>query len=324
LESGAEKEVQYYAEKGNYTRLGVYVTHLSILIILLGAMGGVYFGFNGSLALPEGETSSFAYSAGDREIPLGFDLRCDKFEVEYYGQTDMPKAYKSWLTVLKDGKEVMKKTITVNDPLKYAGITVYQSSFGTVPGAQERGVVIMRVVSKDGKTEDINARIGDTFAIPGTDVRGRITNFSPALALDQSGRPFTYEKNMVNPALFIEFTGVNGKDYSAWFLKRYPETWSLPDGNRVEFLDYWGAQYTGLQVRKDPGVVLVYLGCIIMALGLYVTFFMSHRRVWVNVVEEKGTARIAIGASANRNRASFERKIERLVGLLQAGQKGER
>jgi cytochrome c biogenesis protein len=324
LESGAEKEVQYYAEKGNYTRLGVYVTHLSILVILLGAIAGVYFGFNGYLPLPEGEMSSFAYDSQDREIPLGFEVRCDRFEVEYYGQTDMPKAYKSWLTVLKDGREVMKKTITVNDPLTYNGITFYQSSFGPIPGAQDRGIAILRAVARDGKTENINARIGDTFTIPGTEVRGRITNFSTALALDQSGRPFTYDKNMVNPALFLEFTGVDGKNYSAWFLKRYPETWSLPDGSRVEFLDYWGAQYTGLQVRKDPGVVLVYLGCIIMALGLYVTFFMSHRRVWVNVLEGKGAARIAIGASANRNRASFERKIERLVGLLQAGQKGER
>jgi cytochrome c biogenesis protein len=324
LESGTQKEMQYYAEKGNFTRLGVYVTHLSILIILLGAIVGVYFGFNAALSLPEGETSSFAYQAGEKEIPLGFEIRCDDFEVEYYGESDMPKAYKSWLTVLKDGREVMKKTITVNDPLTYEGITFYQSSFGMVPGAQDRGVAMLSVVARDGKTENIHARIGDTFTVPGTEIRGHITNFSPALAVDQSGRPFTYDKNMSNPALFIEFSGVNGKEYAAWFLKRYPQTWSLPDGSRVEFRDYWGVQYTGLQVRKDPGVMLVYLGCLIMALGLYVTFFMSHRRVWVNVVEEKSTARITIGASANRNRAAFERKIERLAGILQAGQKGER
>ena len=78
LESGEQKEVQYYAEKGNFTRLGVYVTHLSILIILLGAIVGVKFGFNGSLALPEGETSSFAYKAGESyrlgECVVGIDV----------------------------------------------------------------------------------------------------------------------------------------------------------------------------------------------------------------------------------------------------------
>ncbi len=323
-ESSEHKTIQYFGEKGNYTRLGVYVTHLSILVILSGALIGVYFGFNASLALPEGETSSNAFKGGVKKFPLGFEVRCDDFEVEYYGDSDMPKSYKSWLTVIKDGKEVMKKTITVNDPLTYEGITFYQSSFGMVPGALDRGIVILRSVAGDGKTELVNARIGDSFTIPGTDVKGNITNFSPALSFDQAGRPFTYEKNMVNPAIYVEFTGMKGGPYAAWILKRYPQTWNLPDGNRVEFLDFWGVQYTGLQVRRDPGVLIVYLGCIIMALGLYVTFFMSHRRIWANVSEEKGSVRVTIGASANRNKAAFEHKIEKLVSIIQAGQKGER
>ena len=323
-ESVGQKEVQYFAEKGNYTRLGVYVTHLSILIILLGAIIGVSFGFNASLSLPEGEVSPFAYKGPEKQFPLGFEVRCDNFEVEYYGESDMPKSYKSWLTIIKDGKEVMRKTISVNDPLSFEGITFYQSSFGTVPGGIERGIVILRAVGKDGKSENINARIGDTFSIPGTDIRGRIANFSPALSFDQAGNPFTYDQNMENPAIYVEFSGLSEKPYTSWFLKRYPQTWNLPDGSRLEFLDFWGVQYTGLQVRKDPGVLIVYLGCIIMALGLYVTFFMSHRRVWAIVSEEKGAARVVIGASVNKNRAAFERKIEKLAGMLHAGQKGER
>jgi cytochrome c biogenesis protein len=75
-------------------------------------------------------------------------------------------------------------------------------------------------------------------------------------------------------------------------------------------------------VRKDPGVCIVYLGCILMAIGLYITFFMSHRRIWLNISEEKGATRVIIGASANRNRASLERKIERLVEVIEPGHKG--
>ena len=122
--------VQLYAEKGNYSRLGVYITHLSILVILAGAMIGLFLGFNAFLNLPEGETTSVAYKDRGTEVPLGFELRCDNFEVDYYPESDMPKAYKSWLTVFKNGKEVMKKVISVNDPLTYEGITFYQSSFG--------------------------------------------------------------------------------------------------------------------------------------------------------------------------------------------------
>ncbi len=50
-----------------------------------------------------------AVSNTDKEIPLGFDIRCDNFDVEFYDDSDMPKEYKSWLTIIKDGREVLKK-----------------------------------------------------------------------------------------------------------------------------------------------------------------------------------------------------------------------
>ena len=322
LESSGELGTQLYAEKGNFTRLGVYITHLSILLILIGAVLGIFFGYNAVLNLPEGETSSFAYKDRETKIQLGFELRCDNFEVEYYPGSDMPKAYKSWLAVIKNGKEVMKKTIAVNDPLTYEGITFYQSSYGSVPNGMGSGILILNLVSGNGKPEQIKTKIGESFTIPGTSVTGRIADFSPALSIDQTGKAFTYGEQMTNPAIFVEFAESGKMKYSGWLLKRYPQTWSLPDGNRVEFLDYWGVEYTGMQVRKDPGVFIVYLGCIIMALGLYMTFFMSHRRIWVNISEEKGSVKVSIGASANKNRAAFESKIEKLAGMLNAVQKG--
>jgi cytochrome c biogenesis protein len=322
-ESSSESGVQLYAEKGNFTRLGVYITHSSILVILVGAIIGVAFGFNGYLALQEGKMSPFAYQSSDKRIPLGFDVRCDKFEAQFYGDTDMPKSYKSWLSIWKNGVEVAKKTIVVNDPLTYNGITFYQASFGTVEDNLENGIVMLRLVAKDGKSQDFNTRLGGSFTIPDSGIEGRITNFSPALTVDRSGKPFTYNQNMVNPAIFVEFSAPGGKHYSGWIFKRFPQTWDLPDGSKVEFLDYWGVQYTGLQVRKDPGQGIVYVGCFILAFGLFVSFFMSHRRIWMNIVEEKGGTKILIGASAHRNRAAFEKKIEKLAAALGSGQKGE-
>ena len=323
LESSDSNGSQLYAEKGNFTRLGVYITHLSILIILAGAIIGLFFGFNAFLNLPEGQMSSVAFrDSKGTEVPLGFELRCDNFEVEFYGESDMPKAYKSWLSVYQNGRKVMGKAIVVNDPLTYNGITFYQSSFGTIPNSTDRGIIILKAVSKDGKMQELNLKVGDTFTIPGTSVTGQVTNFSPALTFDQNGKPRTYDENLKNPALFVEISGLASGPYSGWIFKRFPQTWGLPDGSRLEFMDFWGVEYTGMQVRKDPGVFIVYLGCIIMAVGLYITFFMSHRRLWVNIAEEKGHAKITIGASAHRNRAAFEKKIEELAGMLNTGQKG--
>lgn len=320
-----EQGSQFYAQKGNFTRLGVYITHFSILVILAGAIIGIFFGFKGVLNLPEGAVSTVAYSRSGQERPLGFGIRCDKFQVDFYGDTDMPKAYKSLLTVIKDGKEVMKKEIVVNDPLRYEGVTFYQSSYGIVPGGGRNSVFRLRVMSKDGKTENKDIRMGDSFAIPGTNSVGRIEDFSPALAFDErTGKPFTYAEQMTNPAIMVSFYEGATRKFGGWIFKRYPTTGKLPDGNVVELQEVWGIQYTGLQVRNDPGVWVVYFGCIAMAAGLFITFFMSHRRIWVKVIEEKGGARVVLGASANKNRQAFERRIDNAISSFTNVKEGGR
>jgi cytochrome c biogenesis protein len=311
-----ENGYSLFSQQGKYSRLGVFITHFSILIILIGALIGVRFGFKAYLNLPEGGVSNLAFSSSDKELPFGFEIRCDNFSVDFYGKSDMPKEYRSWLTVLQNGKEILKKSITVNDPLTFNGITFYQSSYGIVPNSLGQGIFIFNVVTRDGRATTINPRLGDTFQIPGTALSARIIDFSPALRFDEHGHAVTYANQMSNPAALIQFSE-NGKNtFSGWLLKRHPETWQLPDGSRVEFMDYWGVEFTGLQVRKDPGVWVVYFGCIAMSLGLFIAFFMSHRKLWIKLVGEKNTTRVIIGGSANKNRVAFERRIDKIVSVL--------
>jgi len=310
-EENKEGSIQFFAQKGGFTRYGVYVTHLSILVILLGAVVGNFFGFNGFLNLPEGAVSDVAYSRNGSEHPLGFSLRCDDFSIQFYGTSDMPKEYMSWLTVIEKGREVFTKAIEVNTPLRYRGYTFYQSSYGPVP--ESRGVLVFRLTPSGGKPEEIGLRVGESFQMPGTKLVGTILDFTPALSFDENGKPFTYTQMMNNPAVWIEFKE-NGKEkYSGWVVKRYPQTWKLPDGHMVELIDNWGAQYTGLQVRKDPGVWIVYLGCILLSLGLYGTFFLSHKKIWALLTKEKGKIHVKIAASSNKNRISYERRIDRIL-----------
>ncbi len=305
---------QIFAEKGRYSRLGVYVTHLSILFILIGAVIGMKFGFNAGLNLLEGTSSRVAYKSNGQEFPLGFEIRCDDFDVSFYPDSERPKEFKSWLTVIDQGREVMKKEIEVNSPLRYKGITFYQSSYGFTPNKD--AVFKFTVTASNGKSEDIGVKFGQPFAIPGTGLTGVVADFSPALGVDEQGRLFTYAEAMVNPAVFIEVSGGGKAKFRQWILRRFPETWKTAAGN-IEFKDLWGVQYTGLQVRKDPGVWVVYLGCVIMALGLYAAFFMSHARIWIKLNAEKGGTRLTIASSINKNRIAFDRKIEKMMADLE-------
>ncbi len=74
---------------------------------------------------------------------------------------------------------------------------------------------------------------------------------------------------------------------------------------------------TGLQVAKDPGVWWVYAGCGLMLFGLYVAFFMSHRRIWLLVANSKEGAEIIVAGSANKNRPGFEKMFDNLASELE-------
>lgn len=359
IELKEDKGYQFYSQKGGFTRLGVYITHLSILLILIGALIGIFLGFKGFINIPEGKSYSVAFSgrghfshtemheiekilsaieacSGDIRNasiklnmdedtlrasmrryglqPLGFSIRCDDFNVDFYEGSDIPKEFKSWLTVIDDGREVMKKTIEVNAPFTYKGITLYQASYGMVPNPQ--GKFIIRITTQDGLSKIMRLNLGDTFDIPGTKMEGTILDFSPALAVDSQGTPFTYAETMNNPAVLIRFKEKGREKYTGWILKRNPYTWRLPEGPIVEFIDLWGAQYTGLKVKKDPGIWLIYLACVTISIGLYMAFFMSHRKIWISITQEKDNTKMVIGATSDKRRGAFEKKIDKMLSLI--------
>ncbi|MBI5740316.1 MAG: cytochrome c biogenesis protein ResB [Nitrospirae bacterium] len=315
LESTEDNATQLYCQKGKYSRLGVYVVHLSIILIFVGAIIGARFGFGGHLNLPEGQFSDVAYTSDGGEIPLGFTVKCNWYETSYYEGLDTPMEFQSELVVIENGREVLTKAIQVNDPLTYKGITFYQSSYGMLPNA--RGQFIITVTPSGGRPETLRLMFGDSFEIPGTGISGTIDDFSPALGSDRrTGNLTTYSENMVNPAVGVIFNMPGQDAFKGWIFKRYPQTGMLQGGHSIRFDDYWGAEYTGLQVSRDPGVWLIYIACIIMAIGLYVAFFMSHKKIWVHVAHEspggKGPVRISLGGNTSRNKFAFEKEIDHI------------
>jgi hypothetical protein len=59
-----------------------------------------------------------------RQVDLGFELTLKKFHIGYYEGTTQPKTYSSDVEVGGHGQ-----TISMNEPLKHNGYTVYQSSY---------------------------------------------------------------------------------------------------------------------------------------------------------------------------------------------------
>jgi len=69
-------------------------------------------------------------------------------------------------------------------------------------------------------------------------------------------------------------------------------------------------QASGLQITKSPGKNLVYPGCALLILGVFLMFYAPQRRLWVFVREaDKGTE-IVLSGTAVRNKADFVKEYE--------------
>jgi cytochrome c biogenesis protein len=300
IETGSS--VTLYSEKGRFSRLGVPITHLSILIILIGGLLGSIYGFKGSVNILEGETVDRVYlRVKDEEIskPLDFKVRCDDFNLTYY---DLPgrkekhvKEYTSILTILDNGQEVLKKTVQVNHPLHYKGLAFYQASYGAIHN------VTLGVQRKDRREKTvIKLMEGETAPIPNSNTSIRILRYAHQVHNFGEGVQVVLFKPNQEPRPF-------------WLLKNFPQL----DQQRGDefFLTFEGfteKEYTGLQVTRDPGVWIVWVGSGLLILGLILSFFFSHQRVWARL-PKSSEGEIILAGSTNKNKVGFEKAFGELA-----------
>jgi cytochrome c biogenesis protein len=274
-------------EKGSFSRYGVFIVHTSIIIILIGGFVGQKYEYRGSVTLRKGETKDQVISKrpGAKEIPLGFTLKCEDFKVSFY-PTGEPKDYVSTVAVIERDKVVLRKEIRVNDPLNYKGIHVYQATYGNSPSF--------------------------LFAIGGEQValRERDTYNNEGLAMKVLG----FESNIHNfgPGVLVTYME-GGKPKRFWFLKNVEKMRERTIQNvHIRLEDIKDDLYTGLEVSRDPGIYIVWTGFAMILLGLYVTFFIRHRRIYVRRVAG-GTL---VAGVARKNREAFKTEFERLQGKV--------
>lgn len=293
------------AEKGRVSALMVYMVHLSVLVILFGALLGSIFGFKGFMELNEGESSEeVVLYKGNKAVKLPFQVRCDRFSMSYY-DNGMPREYRSDLAVIENGQDVHKQSIVVNDPMTYEGVTFYQASYGTTLKQAE-----IELQDRDSGTAcKLTLPFRQMVQIPGTKNSLQVIEYRKELG--RMGAAMAV-------ALFRE-----GEDHpsGSWILIDKPEF----HGNKVQnyqirVVGTEQSNYTGLQVKRDPGVWFVWFGFTVMLIGIGMTFYMSHRRIWVWCGPSSGGAqasKIIVAGRSNKNPLAFEREFNELCERIE-------
>ncbi|KAJ0010150.1 hypothetical protein Pint_34568 [Pistacia integerrima] len=124
-----------YAFKGLVGRFAPIGVHIAMLLIMAGGTLSATGSFRGSVTVPQG----LNFVMGDVLGPMGFlstptdsfntEVHVNKFYMDYYDSGEVKQFHTDLSLFDLGGKEVMRKTISVNDPLRYGGITMYQTDW---------------------------------------------------------------------------------------------------------------------------------------------------------------------------------------------------
>uniref|UniRef100_A0A7V5XHF4 Cytochrome c biogenesis protein ResB n=1 Tax=Thermodesulfobacterium geofontis TaxID=1295609 RepID=A0A7V5XHF4_9BACT len=292
----AEKDfngkILFYRDLNRWAHLSVYLIHFSVIIIIIGALIGAIGGYRGNMWIVEGQTSNTVLPFKSKEpIFLNFFVKLNKFTIEFYPD-GTPKEYISNVTVV-DGNQTIDALIKVNSPFKYKGLSFYQANYDNIPEFK------IKVRFKGGE------KFYTLNSLSPVSIDDRYT-----IALDDFG-----EAHGLIYAKIIFFDSETGQQIPGIIIKGFPH-FNIPiDKDRLQIFleDIEKVTYvSGLQVKKDPGIPVVYVGFILIIIGLSGVYFFEPKTFWIFLIPEKDKVALNMGAYAKRERDTLKLKLEEI------------
>jgi cytochrome c biogenesis protein len=313
---GSGKEVSLYAERNRLSVLAVYIVHASLLLIFAGGIVDAIYGYKGFLMMTKGESVSEIQLSDKKIHKLPFTLRFDTGAREDYSDGS-PKQWWSQVTVLKDGKEVEKKKIEVNEPLVRDGLRFFQSTFGTSEQVDSITIIATNK-SNSADTKEIVVTGRDASVID-ANTNVTIERFIPDYVI-RDNEIYKRSNEAVNPAIELKVSKAGADPKMVWL---FPST---PNAPPAEFESYTLtfkpgsgtlAPFTGLAVSHEPGQWAVWAGCLLMGLGLALAFYCVHRRYWAIIVQDpKLGPMLWIGTQADKNREHYQEEFQSITNEI--------
>ena len=168
----------FAAASGRWRHLGNLIFHFGLLVITVGSVVGSRFG-----------SSEILYGRRGDVLPLaGQDaaLRIDEFRILMTGKMQVSD-YVTTVTVVDDkGAASAAAEIEVNHPLRYRGISIYQSSYYLAENEFEWAKIM---VSAPGMAEPavLTLKQGGTEPVPGTELSVTTGRFFPDFRMTEGG-----------------------------------------------------------------------------------------------------------------------------------------
>ena len=272
------------ARRGVVGRVGPLLVHTGLVLLLIGAAWGALSGQRLERFLAPGRSLDLLDPAGANRL----SLTLEQFSITR-DPAGRPEQFQSTLTLSPPGKEEELRTISVNHPLRYQGMTVYQADWS-----------LAAITVQIGRSPMLQLPLS-TFPELGDQIWGLVLPTRPdgsePVFLSTSSEQGPVQVFDANGALLSNLRpGGEGADVRG-----------LP----LRVIDILPA--SGLLLKRDPGVPLVYAGFAITLLGGALSM-VATRQIWV--ISDSTHQRLHIGGLCNRNLLGFAAELPQLINRL--------
>jgi len=273
-----QKDNVIYGYRGLIGRLSPILVHFSLLLILLGTSVGAFENFKAQEILAKGEIFHI-----QNPLRVGWitnipqlNTRVNDFWVEY--ENNRIHQFYSNISILDNfGNEIKEQTISVNNPLRYHDIDFYQSDWNLIG---------IRLKNK------IDNKILEFPLFPLNN-----TNKSWITWINNKTETNTLVFDQLQNIVFIY-------DQNGNFLNIK----NIGDTILSDFLFIDILPSTGLLVKYDPSIKLIYFGFALLMLTTSLSY-LPYTQIWIFNDKEN----CWVGSLTNRGKIQLEIEFENLI-----------
>ena len=267
-----------YGYKGLIGRISPILVHVSLIIILSGSTLGAFKNFKAQEILPKGEVFHIQNPLKiGRLTPLpNITTRVNEFWVDY--KNNKINQFYSNLSILDNyGNELKNQTISVNNPIRFNNIDFYQSDWNLL-GIRIKNIENNQIYEYPVFQLNKNAKSWITWV--------NDSSKTVSIVFDQLENTFsTYDEK----GNFLKIRNI-GDNIT----------------NKYVLIDLLPA--TGLLIKYDPSIELIYLGFGLLMLTTLLSY-LPYTQFWVF----ENSKDIWIGSSTNRGKIQLEIEFENLI-----------
>lgn len=286
-----------FADRFRFGPFGTVIAHASFVIILAAFAVSAFTGFEENLDIAIGDSTEVGFDTGLAVEAVSFE--------DTYDEMGRPLDYVSHLLVKRGDQVVADQDVRVNTPIVVDGVRFHQASYGVaakVTVQTEDGTMLVdRAVALKWTSNDGMNSIG-RVDLP--DQNLQIIVVAPA-----SGQRMSQIE--AGSVLFEIYNLATGEQLGTTTVDQgtTAQAGPLTVGFERE------AKYTGIIVRKDPGTAWMWVGSILLIIGMVMTFGFRHRRLWVRVepTDAPGVNSTVYIASVEAQDAILEHQFLELV-----------